>query len=629
MSKSCLLYTSEKENSRCQIYSEKLSAKDWKIKTVKAGEDSRVTFYENRDMQEVLLRCAFSLMTSKEFERAIDNVLRQIAGYYGADRAFLAEFKSGADECRQFYISDIGHNQMIKKQTAPDEVSFWRKWFMNNKKLACENIEEFRDNFPEDYKRLKKNGICSIQAVALEADNEITGCLGIENPVKNRMDFDLLDSVKHFVINEMVKRDMQQEQKYLGYHDVLTNLLNRNSYIRYNTSLKEDALISLGVLSADINGLKKVNIAYGHDAGDHLVKLTADILNSQFYDSQVFRFAGDEFMVVAENLTKDVFRERIELVRMKVAESYAMGVSIGYAWADTEINLDRLVAHADERMVIAKQNFYKKEEWESGRYNPHRLEGLKRVIQQGLFKMYLQPKAELPTGRICGAEALVRFEDQRFGVIGPDKFIPQLEREGMVHAVDLYMFGRVCETLRDWQDQGITLIMISVNFSRSTLLEENLMEQVEEIWKKYQVPKEYIEIEITESFGEMERETLVQIGQRIIEHGFRVSLDDFGAQYSNIAILSVLPLHELKLDKSLTHDLFSSNNTRVVVKHFLNLCKELGILSVAEGVESSEQLDVLRELGCNYIQGYYLNKPIPLAEFEQMYMLISPSTSAH
>ena len=623
------LEAAEKENSRCQIYSEKLSAKDWKIKTVKAWEDSRVTFYENRDMQEVLLRCAFSLMTSKEFERAIDNVLRQIAGYYGADRAFLAEFKSGADECRQFYISDIGHNQMIKKQTAPDEVSFWRKWFMNNKKLACENIEEFRDNFPEDYKRLKKNGICSIQAVALEADNEITGCLGIENPVKNRMDFDLLDSVKHFVINEMVKRDMQQEQKYLGYHDVLTNLLNRNSYIRYNTSLKEDALISLGVLSADINGLKKVNIAYGHDAGDHLVKLTADILNSQFYDSQVFRFAGDEFMVVAENLTKDVFRERIELVRMKVAESYAMGVSIGYAWADTEINLDRLVAHADERMVIAKQNFYKKEEWESGRYNPHRLEGLKRVIQQGLFKMYLQPKAELPTGRICGAEALVRFEDQRFGVIGPDKFIPQLEREGMVHAVDLYMFGRVCETLRDWQDQGITLIMISVNFSRSTLLEENLMEQVEEIWKKYQVPKEYIEIEITESFGEMERETLVQIGQRIIEHGFRVSLDDFGAQYSNIAILSVLPLHELKLDKSLTHDLFSSNNTRVVVKHFLNLCKELGILSVAEGVESSEQLDVLRELGCNYIQGYYLNKPIPLAEFEQMYMLISPSTSAH
>lgn len=615
------LEAAEKEDSRCLIYSEKLSEKNWKLKPAKDWEDSRVTFYENKDMQEVLLRCAFSLMTSKDFERAIDSVLRQLAGYYGADCAFLVEFESGAEEWKQFYMFPSDRKRTRKKQLPPDRAGTWHKWFISNNKLACENIEELKENFPDEYRRLKENGVHSIQAVVLQADNEITGCLGIENPGKNRMDFDLLDSVKHFVINEMVKRNMQQDQEYLGYHDVLTNLLNRNSYIQYSTSLKEDTLISLGVLSADINGLKKVNIAYGHDAGDRLVKQTADILKNQFYDSQVFRFAGDEFMVVSENLTREVFRERIELVRMKVAESYAMGVSIGYAWADTEIRLDRLVAHADERMVIAKQNFYKREERESGRYNPHRMEGLKKVIQQGLFKMYLQPKAEISSGRVSGAEALVRFEDERLGIIGPDKFIPQLEREGMIYAVDLYMFGRVCETLKSWMDQGRPLLMISVNFSRSTLLEENLTEQVEEIWEKYQVPKEYIEIEITESFGEMERETLVQIGQRIIEHGFRLSLDDFGAQYSNIAILSVLPLHELKLDKSLIHGLFSSDNTRIVVKHFLNLCKELGIQSVAEGVESAEQLDILRELGCGYIQGYYLNKPVPLAEFEQMYMV--------
>ncbi|MEG1621054.1 MAG: EAL domain-containing protein, partial [Oscillospiraceae bacterium] len=163
-------------------------------------------------------------------------------------------------------------------------------------------------------------------------------------------------------------------------------------------------------------------------------------------------------------------------------------------------------------------------------------------------------------------------------------------------------------------------ITISLNFSRQTILDDDIIETMENIYNKYSIPKKYLEIEVTESLGDVERQTLVNIGQKIVDNGYRISIDDFGSKFSNMSIVSAMNLSAVKLDKSLVNDLFSNRKSRIVVGNFIATCKELGIESVAEGVEIIEQLEILKELKCDYVQGYYFNKPIPIEKFETLYI---------
>lgn len=291
-------------------------------------------------------------------------------------------------------------------------------------------------------------------------------------------------------------------------------------------------------------------------------------------------------------------------------------VAFGWTWADQDIQIQGMVHHAGEALQLEKQRHGKGK----GAWGQQAFWGLEEAFAKGHFHIYLQPKAEIASGRIRGAEALIRYRDDQHGVVGPDKFIPQLERSGLIRHIDLFVLEEVCRTLRRWREQGVEPIPISLNLSRYTLMEKGILARINGITSRYQVDRRLLKLEITESIGDVERRILEEISREIVGDGYCLSLDDFGAQYSNLSILSSLQLSELKIDKSIINDLYSNQNTRILVEHLIHICRQLGIDSVAEGVEEREQLQILEDIGCTYAQGYLYNKPIPVPDFERKYL---------
>lgn len=214
----------------------------------------------------------------------------------------------------------------------------------------------------------------------------------------------------------------------------------------------------------------------------------------------------------------------------------------------------------------------------------------------------------------------MRYYDQEKGTIPPSRFLPYIEKAGLIRYIDLFVLRDVCRLLRQWMACGREPLPISLNFSRSTILEPGILEEVNRIVESFDIPKQLLEIEVTETIGSIDNASLKAIVNQFVQAGYQIALDDFGAEYSNIYVLYSLNISTLKLDRRIISDIYHDNRARLVVKQIIELCRQLGITSVAEGVETEQHLEILREMDCDIIQGYYLNKPLPENEFFTQYL---------
>lgn len=596
-----------------------------------AGEQENALALTAPETSSLLLSCAFALISAEHLSKGIDAVLKKVSAYYHASNIGVMEEETGNSG------TDICFSWSAQGPTAADYPAGralcqpFYQMLSEKHTLLIEDISCLQDELPEVYENFVTRKVDSLLGAALSTgDKTVVGCMVLENPRRNKEDTNLLRSVGSFLAAEIARRRMQKRQEFLNTYDALTGLQNRASFVRYSENLYEDALISLGVACFDINGLKELNSKYGYLYGDDLIRFIGHTFQQSVSETgHAFRFAGDEFLVICENMTREAFMHLVTSAREKINAEYPGSLCMGCVWADTEMNLIAQMRHADELLILAKKEYYESLKNMTKRYNPSLRTRLFSYLEKGCFEMFLQPKVQIQTGITSGAEALVRLRLEGRGLIYPDKFIPLLEEQGNIRYIDLFMFEQVCQTLQKWQDNDMRLITISLNFSRNTLLTENLLDTLASICQKYTFPLSLLEIEITESVGEIEREVVAQIGKRLIDFGLRLSLDDFGARYSNISILSALQLHTVKLDKSLVNDLFSNERTRIIVKNFLDSCNQLDIESVAEGVETAEQLSLLGEMGCDIAQGYYFNKAIPLPDFEREYIAVTDEAASH
>ena len=240
-----------------------------------------------------------------------------------------------------------------------------------------------------------------------------------------------------------------------------------------------------------------------------------------------------------------------------------------------------------------------------------------REVEEGRFTVYYQPQVDLKTGKVVGAEALVRKMGEDGSIVPPAKFIPFYELGGVIRYVDLFVLSSACATLQDLRERGLDL-RISVNFSRITLLEPGIVEEIRNICAAYQVPPAAIVIEVTESIGKMDADQLHRLIERLKEVGFSISLDDFGSEYSNLAILASMDFDEIKMDRSLVSSLEENRKSRLVIETSLQLCHAMeGTASLAEGIETEGQLELLKSYQCDFGQGYYFSRPLPEEQFEQ------------
>lgn len=607
--------------NNCRVYSEQLEQ-------LRSQEEPAATMIPESRRQEyshsgenILLKCMYSITSSTDFRDSLEKTLKELGRYYDGDRAYIIELEQKEQELRNIYewkkedvlsIRDTGSILLT-----PVKVS--GQMHQRLKQLRYrDNIEDIKESNPVVYRSLKQFGIHSYYLATLDEKNFSIGYIGIDNPRRNLSDTSVLNALRYVLANELTKRRLQDKQQFLSYHDELTGVLNRNSFKEYCGNLSEEGLISMGIVSLDINGLKEINRVHGNSYGDDIVCCVARLLEEIFPFSRVYRFTGDEFLIVCENISRDSFYLRLR--KLKNQSQDICSISVGNAWSDTDIHLDSLMHNADERRMIAKQTYYDDRKFDSRRWNGATRKDLLEKLNQNEFCIYLQPKIDSRDTRLYGAEALIRHQHPTEGLTLPMKFIPSLENAGLIHYIDFFVLHQVCETLHEWEEQGLPLIPVSLNFSRSTLLVDDLIARMEEIVSRHGTDKSYLEIEITESIGDVERSTIAEIGNQIRKAGYRIALDDFGAKYSNISFLSALQFHHLKLDKGLVNNLITNESARLIVKNIMNLCRELNIHVIAEGVESQEQLEILKELQCYYIQGYYYDKPVTVPRFVERYL---------
>ena len=572
-------------------------------------------------METVMLESLRALSSPESLEEAIGRTLKIIAEFYGGERSYIVEIdrelgiaRNTYEWCREGIPSQKHRLQNIPLASIPYIV----ETFNRKQHLIITRVDKLKPTCPGEYEYLSSRGADSLFAVPFEDETVASGYVGVDNPNINQDTIKLLDSIAYNIANEIKKRRLYQRMEYEAGHDILSGLENRGSFISYQEELEKSADIACGIVMADINGLKQLNRDYGHDRGDAAIVTTAGIMKEYFPGRHIFRLSGDEFVILSPETEYEAFMERVKRMSQELDQKTPNGVSLGCTWSEHMAEFDRALRHAEELMLVNKQIYYRLSDGVRKHYSPESARKLLSDLEHGYYKMLLQPKIDSSTGRVRSAEALVRYDDRRQEYKVPGGFVPLLEKVKLIRHLDFYMLEEVCKLIAGWKARGRQLVPVSVNFSRITLLERDLFQILSDIQRRYDIPYHLVTIEITESIGDIEHKVIESIGLRLRDAGFKISLDDFGSDYANMSILSIIHFDEVKLDKSLIDHLVDSETNKTVVQCIVGMCRSLNVECVAEGVETREQLELLKSFGCTVIQGYYYSKPVEVREFEKM-----------
>ena len=239
------------------------------------------------------------------------------------------------------------------------------------------------------------------------------------------------------------------------------------------------------------------------------------------------------------------------------------------------------------------------------------------------FVVYYQPKFSLSAKRFVSSEALVRWDSPKHGILTPTKFIPLAEAAGLIHEIDTYVFERVCQDLNEAKRKGRRIIPVSINFSLYEFYSNDFLNSIMNLLEQYQINPSYIEIEITEATSQANTFISISIIKKLRDRGVRVLMDDFGVGFSNIGNLRKIPFDAVKIDKSYIDDIATDMKSRDIVKFLIELCKASDLEVIAEGVDSKEQVEILRKFKCDTIQGFYYSEALPIKEYEK-FLLSNP-----
>jgi diguanylate cyclase (GGDEF)-like protein/PAS domain S-box-containing protein len=446
--------------------------------------------------------------------------------------------------------------------------------------------------------------------------------------------FDDKGEVTHFVtvVEDITGRKrLESALERFAYHDPLTELPNRRLFrdrVGQAAAAAGREGRSLALLSLDIDRLKNVNDSLGHDAGDALIKAVAVRLREELREEDsVGRLEGDEFAVLVTGMegAEDAARVAEKLCaalkrpyRIQDQDLY-ITVSIGISlYPDDAADYDALERNADTALHHAKEHgdgyrFFKpKMNAAVSRFLV--LENrLRHALASSQFTLYYQPQADLATGRIGGAEVLVRWRDPELGLMSPGRFIPLAEETGLIVPLSDWVFGEACRQAAAWRDAG-SPCRVAVNLSARQFRDKHILATVASALERSGATPDLIELEITESVVMHSRDDVLDTLRELAAAGFRIAVDDFGTGYSSLAYLKHMPVHVLKIDGSFVRDMATSPNDHAIVSAVITLGHDLGMQVLAECVETRQQLDALRAMHCDLIQGYLYSAPLAVEE---------------
>ena len=586
------------------------------------------------DVQTLITNCVRMLYAVDNLDQTINAVLTQIGEFLVSDRAYVFEIKDELmNNTHEWTAPGISPQLEKLQQLDLSLISDWLPFFEKNDCIIIDDVEQLQKTNPAAYATLHAQEITSLIAAPIFLDNKLAGYIGIDNydseKIKNSSY--LLLSMSIFLSYAIRHRNHVDMLHRLSYHDLLTNALNRNAFMDALSQFKPGQYASAGIIYIDINGMKEINDFYGHHQGDKILITTVAKVFNLFKPDELFRIGGDEFVIITYDLTETDFYEKFNLLRNIFCKKTNLPFSIatGSCWAKSPSDLNSMLQQADSAMYTDKKKFYYGKE-KTSRYR-HNLDdilnlanysALQEALTAGQFCIYFQPKISLDTEEFIGSEALIRYINQAGEIIAPNNFIPILEEARLIKMLDLYVFEEVCKQINIWKERKLRVKPVSINLSRSTLSYHFLADQLLALITKHNIDISLLELEVTETAEVDNQLVFSQALEKLKEYGFSISIDDFGVRNASLSLFTTINFDILKLDRSLVKTLAQNQKARILIRSLAVICSDLGIKLIAEGVETLEQLDILKELRCNEVQGYLFSKPLPLNDFENKYLQI-------
>ena len=442
--------------------------------------------------------------------------------------------------------------------------------------------------------------------------------------------------------NRALRDEMERRLKaiadleYLANHDPLTDLPNRNLF---NERLKQcidrghRSGETVGLMFLDLDHFKDVNDTLGHDVGDDLLREVARRLKAAVrVEDTVARLGGDEFALIQVGLNYPVdatvqaqrilnsLAEPIHVGTHKLFTGASIGITVFPSDTDSP---EQLQKNADLAMYLAKEaarNTFRFYDTELNSVVERRTfieQELRDAIEADELEVYYQPKVSIATGKLVGAEALVRWLHAEHGMVPPDEFIPIAERNGLIVPIGELTLRKACRQFVTWHRAGFDHVMLAVNMSAAQFSIGNIPEMMSSVITETGISPARLEIELTETAIMNDMRNAIEVLHELHKLGVSLSIDDFGTGYSSLSYLRQLPVQRIKIDRSFISEVHSADAAAAIARAVVTLGQSLGLEVVAEGVENEEQLNYLREINCDEAQGYFYARPMPAAKFER------------
>lgn len=418
--------------------------------------------------------------------------------------------------------------------------------------------------------------------------------------------------------------------RFMAYHDGLTGLGNQRMFTE---DLKEylslnDEMTTCAIWMIDIDRFKFINDHLGHETGDLLLSLLSERIQYIIKDDGfVYRYGGDEFAILTTTLDEEALHNKAKLLMKEISKpitlngfetvlTASVGISICPHHGESAKELIRAADHAMYHSKNYGRNTYNIYNSDIAGIASNSLEMeslLHQALENNEFELYYQPQIETSTHQLSGMEALIRWNSPKYGLVSPASFIPLAEETGLIVTIGEWVIEEACRQNAEWQAKGYRQVPISVNLSLRQFYQTDLVIKIRSILERYPLDPKYLVLEITESIA-MQEDIASRVLEELRDLGVGIALDDFGTGYSSLRYLHQFPINHLKIDKAFI-DTIETKEGLAIVKTILLLGKNLGIPVTAEGVETETQLQLLTDIGCHRIQGYYFSRPLPAREF--------------
>ncbi|NYE60265.1 diguanylate cyclase (GGDEF)-like protein [Duganella sp. 1224] len=489
-------------------------------------------------------------------------------------------------------------------------------------------------------------GWASSAAVPLRRDGEIIGFFAPYSSDVNAFDpevrelllemtLDIEFALKNFD-REAVRQQADQRVQYLAHYDLLTGLPNRSQLHERARHLLEQARIHrtpMALLMMDLDHFKDINDTLGHTVGDALLSELALRLTGCLRETDlVARLGGDEFIFVLPNAggseASDVARKLLNVTGQAHtvgAHDLKVSASIGIAmYPDDGWDVETLLQRADAAMYQVKRagrhdfRFFTAAMQQRAARHLQLVNALRYALEREQLHVVYQPQVSLKTGQIVGAEALLRWNTPELGAVSPAEFIPAAEDSGLIVAIGDWVLRQAVRQARAWLDDGLPPLVMAVNLSAIQFRTADLPSHVAQVLYEEGLPPEYLELELTEGVAVQDPQGAIATMNQLHDRGIRMSIDDFGTGFSSLSHLKKFKVYKLKIDQSFVRDISTDSEDKAIVSAIINMARSLGLTTIAEGVETVEQLEFLREQDCDEMQGYHFSKPLAADAFRKL-----------